>query len=375
MGESVKENYFLGMRIGILLILEIYIAMTQWEETEASVKMLLFLALFLGSTVLREMLPKWKWIWIVGSVVLLGGMYYFYGSHMILLGIFLAYEVLSSFKPRILMYFLPVLIAMISVTNHNWIQIMITPLLAFIYIQHDFVVAPYQEQTKEDIVTEQNLKHAMHRRESELQEEIHRGLLKAENQVLEERAQLSQTLHDKLGHNINGSVYQLEAIKVLMEKDPERSKQMTQAVIDQLRTGMDEIRAILRKERPKKYKLAILQLQKLCEECCDKGVEASLQVEGDLQEVPEKYLEIILDNAYEAVSNSMKYAKCTQIVIQIHVLNQMLRCSISDNGVGCSEVNDGMGIAGMRRRVREVNGVLSFETEAGFTINMLLPLQ
>ena len=33
-----------------------------------------------------------------------------------------------------------------------------------------------------------------------------------------------------------------------------------------------------------------------------------------------------------------------------------------------------MGISGMRRRVREVNGVLNFETEAGFTINMLLPI-
>ncbi|MBE5946070.1 MAG: sensor histidine kinase, partial [Lachnospiraceae bacterium] len=82
----------------------------------------------------------------------------------------------------------------------------------------------------------------------------------------------------------------------------------------------------------------------------------------------------VLDNAYEAVSNAMKYARCTKIEIKIHVLNQMLRCSISDNGIGCKEIEDGMGISGMRRRVREVNGVLNFETEAGFTINMLLPI-
>lgn len=90
--------------------------------------------------------------------------------------------------------------------------------------------------------------------------------------------------------------------------------------------------------------------------------------------MPEKYLEIILDNAYEAVSNSLKYAKCTRIEIKLHVLHQMIRCSISDNGVGCEQIEDGMGIAGMRRRVREVNGILDFETEIGFTINILLPL-
>ena len=58
----------------------------------------------------------------------------------------------------------------------------------------------------------------------------------------------------------------------------------------------------------------------------------------------------------------------------MYVLKQMIRCSISDNGVGCSEVIDGIGISGMRKRVREINGILDFETEAGFTINMLLPL-
>ena len=174
--------------------------------------------------------------------------------------------------------------------------------------------------------------------------------------------------------NINGSVYQLEAVKVLMEKEPETSRKMIQAVIDQLRGGMDEIRLILRKERPKKYKLAILQLEKLCEDCRKKGVEAELITEGELNVVPEKYLEIILDNAYEAVSNSMKYAKCSKIKISVYVWNQMVRCSIQDNGVGCKEVIDGMGISGMRKRMREINGILDFETEAGFTINMLLPL-
>lgn len=291
-----------------------------------------------------------------------------------MLGVFLCYEVLTCFRPRLLWYFIPLGFACIPGAIEVTIQLMIVALMGIIYCQHDFVVESYRKQTKENTVAEQELKHSMHRREHEMQEEVRKGLLLAENQMLEERAELSQTLHDKLGHNINGSVYQLEAVKVLMEKEPETSGKMIQAVIDQLRSGMNEIREILRKERPKKYKLAILQLEKLCEDCRLKGVEAELIAEGELKEIPEKYLEIILDNAYEAVSNSLKYAKCSSIKISVHVLNQMIRCSISDNGVGCSKVIDGMGISGMRKRVREVNGILDFETEAGFAINMLLPL-
>lgn len=295
------------------------------------------------------------------------------GKEFVLLGVFLGYEVISMIRPSFFWYCVPFVIACLPTGIGLDVQLMLTLLMCMLYIQHDFVVASYQEQTKEDILSEQRLKRDMHEQEYALREEIDRSLLKTENQLLEERARLSQLLHDKLGHNINGSVYQLEAVKLIMEQEPETAKSMIQAVIDQQRTGMNEIRAILRRERPQKYKLALLQLQQLCDECNQKGVEAQLHIEGELSEVPEKYLEIILDNAFEAVSNALKYAKCTRIEMEIHVLNQMIRCRISDNGVGCAAMEDGMGIAGMRRRVREVNGILDFETEIGFTINILLP--
>lgn len=374
MTESFRENYFLAVKIGLLLILEIYIVLSQSVLTGASAKVLLLLASFVGAMAGKEMVRgKWKWIFYGISAFIWLVMMDSLGIEFLLLGIMLGYELISYLRPGMAWYLVPLIFTFMPGGSGVDAQIIITLFLGVVYIQHDFVVESYRKQTKEDVLLEQHLKRNIYEKEHELQEEMKRGLLMAENQVLEERAQLSQTLHDKLGHNINGSVYQLEAVKVLLEKEPETSKKMIQAVIDQLRTGMDEIRAILRKERPKKYKLAILQLEKLCEECRQKGVEASLATEGELSEVPEKYLEILLDNAYEAVSNSLKYAECSKIDIKICIMNQVIRCSIADNGMGCKEIVDGMGIAGMRRRVREVNGILDFETEAGFTINMLLP--
>lgn len=375
MEERFREYYFVLLRIALLLILEIYIVLSQSVLTGASVKALLLLALFIGVDAGKELVERrFRILFLAAAGVLLCFIILTLGTAFTLLGIFLCYEAITYFRPGWLWYLAPLGFACVPGTVEVSIQLMITVLMGIIYFQHDFVVESYRKQTKEDTVAEQELKHSMYQREHEMQEEVRRSLLMAENQMLEERAELSQTLHDKLGHNINGSVYQLEAVKVLMEKEPETSKKMIQAVIDQLRGGMDEIRVILRKERPKKYKLAILQLEKLCEDCRLKGVEAELVTEGELKEIPERYLEVILDNAYEAVSNSLKYAKCSRIKISVHVLNRMVRCSISDNGVGCSEVIDGMGISGMRKRVREVNGILDFETEAGFTINMLLPL-
>ena len=54
-------------------------------------------------------------------------------------------------------------------------------------------------------------------------------------------------------------------------------------------------------------------------------------------------------------------------------MNKFVRCSIKDNGAGCKEVADGMGISGMRRRVRQANGILEIVSDIGFTVNMLLP--
>ncbi len=375
MSEQLRDNYFLAVKIIMLIALELYIALTKNVLTGASGKVLLLLALLIGCFSLVQLFDKLRrWMCLCGCIILLIVITTNIDKAFVLLGICLAYDIISYFQPGFIWYFTPLIFGIMGSDINSYVRILACLFIGIIYIQHDFIVESYRKQTVEDTLSEQQLKKNIYKKEHEMQEEMKKGLLQAENQLLEERAQLSQTLHDKLGHNINGSVYQLEAIKVIMDKEPETSKRMIQGVIDQLRTGMDEIRAILRKERPKKYRLATIQLEKLCEDCVNKGVDAKLATEGDLSKVPDKYLEIVLDNAYEAVSNAMKYARCTKIEIKIHVLNQMLRCSISDNGIGCKEIEDGMGISGMRRRVREVNGVLDFETEAGFTINMLLPI-
>lgn len=386
MTEQIRENYFLAVKMLLILVSEIYLFLIHLEQVGASSRVLLLLALFFGFFAGEELgKNKLKILFLALLAAELFLLIILYGKEFLLLGILLSYELIScvktiweerfSQKVSVIWYFFPFVLAWVPTRNDMFAQVAVALLAGIIYVQHDFIVMSYQKQIAENSLSEQSLKKSMHLQEHALREEMNRGLLVAENQILEEKSRLSQTLHDKLGHSINGSVYQLEAVKVLMEKEPETSKKMVQSVIDQLRTGMDEIRSILRRERPEKYKLAVLQLQRLCEECKSMGIEADLVTEGNLSEVPEKYLEIILDNAFEAVSNALKYAHCTKIDIKIIVMSQMLRCSISDNGIGCSEVVDGMGIAGMRRRIRSVNGILDFATEAGFTINMLLPMK
>ncbi|MBQ6230455.1 MAG: hypothetical protein IJJ74_04990 [Eubacterium sp.] len=368
-----RENYFDAVRIIILILFSAYGILKINSEEGVSFVMLLLVAFAIGLFSIGELVSnKKKWIFTLAALGVGIVLSVMYGRGFILTIVFFIYEILAILKVDWKWYMLPIVLPVIWPGDVFLMMIMIL-FIAMVYIQHEKIIVYYQEQLMQDTKQEQKLKRNMQERDREVENELKKNALITENQILEERSQLSQTLHDKLGHNINGSIYQLEAIKLLIEADPERAKGMTQGVIDQLRGGMDEIRGILRKKRPDRNQMALLQIYKLCEDCNSKGVETSFEKEGDLTVISDRQWEIILDNAFEAVSNSMKYAKCSHIDIRLFVMNKLIRCSISDDGVGCKEIKDGMGISGMRRRIRAAGGTLSFETHDGFKINMIMP--
>ncbi len=376
MSENIRDKNFLLIKLTLLIVFSVYGIMNEVSETGVSVKILLLVSLYIGCLTAKEFLKgSSKTICLVFSCIIVVLLIYMGGRYFVPFGFLSVYELLSLF-PDIdyKFYFVPLIGTLIDTPIGFLTLFVIVFMMATLYIQQNYVIKDLIKRTKSDLETEQNLKKEMQNQEYSAKAELNKSMLNAQNKILEDRAELSQTLHDRLGHNINGSIYQLEGVKVLMDKDPDKAGAMVQAVIDQLRTGMDEIRAILRKERPEKRKIAMLHLYELCEDCNNKGVEANLTTEGDTSQVPDNLWEVILDNAYEAVSNSMKYAKCKHINIVIVVMNKMVRCSIEDDGIGCAKIEDGMGISGMRQRARSVNGMISFETEAGFKVTMLLPI-
>jgi signal transduction histidine kinase len=377
MGDQLKKNLHILIRLAIVVSFIIYGTVAYYgneERTGVSFGILLLISLFFALITVKELVEKGKAIALMAAVLVLAVLFYYGGNGYVLLLWYLSFELLALFKATLPFFFLPFIWLFMDVPKDVGLRIVLMTLLAVCYIEYEFGIAPYRKQVLEETAARQGLKRDLENTENTARAEMKKSMLKAENRILEDRAELSQTLHDKLGHNINGSIYQLEAGKVLMEKDPEKAKSMIQAVIDQLRTGMDEIRAILRKERPDKKQMALLQLYELCEDCNNKGVEAELLTEGELSTIPGDVWEVILDNCFEAVSNAMKYAQCKHINISITALNKMIRVNVKDDGKGCKNIVDGMGLSGMRQRIRSVGGTIDFESLRGFNINMLIPI-
>jgi signal transduction histidine kinase len=260
-------------------------------------------------------------------------------------------------------------------TDNFFLYVFYSVFILIIYLQNYVIIGKYRKYLEDYEEEEYRLKDSLHSKDILHKEELEKSSLLFENKMLEEKARLSQALHDKLGHSINGSIYQLEACKVLAEKAPQESGKLVQGVIDNLRTSMDEIRLLLRREKPDRKRMAMIQLIGLCEECREKyGIQAEVKVEGEDKAIPESLWEIILDNTFEAVTNALKYAKCTRLMIEIAILHKVVRCSITDNGIGCGNIKKGMGLQGMAERMRRVNGLLDVSSENGFRINMIIPI-
>ncbi|MFV0395277.1 MAG: sensor histidine kinase [Coprobacillaceae bacterium] len=326
---------------------------------------LIFALLFMLTT-LYELIIEHK---IILSLLEIGVssllIFLFHIDYVFLLPIVLL-DFISYMKWPIYMYFIPLLFT-IMLPNNQELYLLFSSLTSIIYYQNYIILFEYQSTIKLQEQKEYLLK-------SRMKQDAKNSQHHYEKQLLLERESLFQRLHDRLGHTINGSIYQLEASKLLVESTPIKSRELMENVIRAMRSSMDDIRQMLHKERPNKQQLAMLQLQQLCNECKNTyDIDAILDIETKDAKIPERLWEVILDNSVEAVTNALKYSKCKNIEIKVRALPQFIQCWIKDDGIGCEQIQAGMGIQGMKQRVRKVNGTVHINSEIGFEIQMILP--
>lgn len=376
MVEKMKENYFSIIKFCCLTVMLAYVIIVSEKSLQEISLECFLLGLFLAVSTLYELLDKEKIGCLVVEIILAILIFILFGESSV--GFYLIPVVVLD---TVVYFKLPLVVGLMAFGGAFFnppdlaVYMVFCIFISVIYFQNHVMIKRYQDKLEDYEQEEFKLKDSISDKDLMFKKKLEQNSLHYKNQILEERAGIYQALHDKLGHSINGSVYQLEASKVLIHNKPEESSRIIQAVIDTLRESMDEIRFILRKEKPERKKAALLQLQGLCEECREKyGIQATLLLEGEDKEIPDQIWEVILDNAIEAVSNALKYAECSRLAIELVVMNKIVRCSIFNNGTSCETIVEGMGIQGMKDRTRKVNGLIDIDGQNGFRINMIFPL-
>lgn len=200
------------------------------------------------------------------------------------------------------------------------------------------------------------------------------------NAVIEERQRLARELHDAVSQQLFAISMTATAVSRTMEKDWERAKHQVQLIEEMASVAQSEMRALLLHLRPVHLdgRSLGLAIQKLVEELHQKiQMEIDLQVDTTLlmkQEVEDHLFRI----TQEALSNTLRHAKATELKITLFKLEHYVHLYIEDNGIGFDDENRKQGSYGlltMEERVRELEGkfTLHSQLQKGTRLEVIIP--
>lgn len=193
---------------------------------------------------------------------------------------------------------------------------------------------------------------------------------------LEERNKIAQTIHDMIGHVISGSLIQLEAARLLMNRDPVKAKSVIEKVIAILCDGMANLRITLKNIKPAPEQLGVNRVKHILKEFEQNSqIKTALTYRGNLERISQVQWRILYENISEALTNVIKHAQATRVTVNIQVLNRCLKAEIKDNGCGAGSIKKGIGISGMEERSGNAGGNVIVDGSKGFSIITLLPLE
>mgnify|MGYP003872219555 CR=1 FL=1 len=197
-----------------------------------------------------------------------------------------------------------------------------------------------------------------------------------------ERHRLSKEIHDGVGPLMSTLKLHVDSIKSGWEKAPEKVVKKIEHIEDLLKTVSSDIRSISHDLMPSA--LIDFGLTKSLRNLCD-NISSSKQVEVSFSQKGikgrlDKEVELNLYRiAQELLNNALKYAKATDIKVQIYKneLDKII-LTVEDNGIGCDLTkleSSGIGLQNLKTRTQLMNGVLDLNTQPGkgFSASIEIP--
>jgi len=207
----------------------------------------------------------------------------------------------------------------------------------------------------------------------------------AARRVDEERLRIARELHDVTAHSLSIIAVQSGAAAHVIDTDPAEARRSLEAIRRTSKGALDELRAmlgVLRSPDEGDVPLApapgLARLSELAAPMKDAGIDASLDVDLELSDVPA----LVDASAYrivqEALTNVVRHAGPCTVSVSVRRDGDDLRIEVTDDGRAsrAPASNPGHGLAGMRERAVALGG--SFESgprpDGGFRVYALLPV-
>ncbi len=188
--------------------------------------------------------------------------------------------------------------------------------------------------------------------------------------VMEERQRLAYDLHDAVSQMLFSSSLLSESLPRLWRRSPERAEAQLEQLTRLNRGAHAELRNLLMELSPSnllKTNMTELLRQLALAVSARTNLKISTQVQGQHTFPPDVHM-TLYRITQEALNNTVKHARATQVDISLITTNNTTVLRVKDNGRGFDiqrTPNRSMGLTIMRDRARAIGAALAIHTEAG----------
>lgn len=225
--------------------------------------------------------------------------------------------------------------------------------------------------------------------EREKKEKLYQELLKAHEKlkeyakrveeltVVEERNRIARDLHDTLGHNMTGTIMEIELASHIIDKDTEKAKIMLERAKKSAREGLARIREVVETLKPDKgICKGIDSIKELTDNFSNKtGVKIGLNVKGNIINTNPSVDVTLYRIIQESLTNSVRHGEADSINIYIEYSKSTISFWIRDNGIVSENFEEGFGLKGIRERIKSLGGEVKFIIDNGFITKGFIPLE
>lgn len=224
-----------------------------------------------------------------------------------------------------------------------------------------------RERTRELEEANQRLQQEIEQRRKIEQELAERA---ADEAVTADRTRLARDLHDAVTQTLFSASLTAEVLPDLWEMDVEEAKRSTEELRQLTRGALAEMRTLLLELRP--AALTQTRLSDLIRQLCEAFIGRSrlpitLSIEGDCELPPEVQV-AFYRIAQESLNNVFKYARATQVNVNLFLSAATVHFETCDNGIGfdlSASKPTSLGMRIMRERAEAIGADFHISSTVG----------
>jgi signal transduction histidine kinase len=208
-----------------------------------------------------------------------------------------------------------------------------------------------------------------------LQEHI---LTAEEHARLRERQRISRELHDTTGYTLMNIVAMIKASVELSGSDIPRMREFLAKTAEHAQRGLQETRTALRAMRTEEREAPSLvtSVSRLAGAFRDTHIDVRPVFSNMPWSLGGEIDAAVYRLVQEGIANAIRHGNASAISVYLALDGRRFTVSVEDNGDGAAEVIPGIGITGIRERLRQLNGELEARNiTGGFRLRAVIPME